>query len=65
MEEVSIMKSVTNWISYLHDFVSIFPQFLAIFLHQKLISGIFENWKKQPPVGPAWQRHCRHVPRLD
>jgi hypothetical protein len=31
LEEVAIMKSVPNWISYSHEFFQIFPYCLAIF----------------------------------
>jgi hypothetical protein len=44
-EEVSIIKSVPNWISYLHQFSQIFLTFHLFFLHEKTDFGfiILEN----------------------
>jgi hypothetical protein len=41
LEEVSMMKSVPNFISYLHEFSQIFPHFVSIFLEWKSILEIF------------------------
>jgi hypothetical protein len=39
LEEVAIIKSVPNWISYSHEFFQILSYFLAIFPRWNLISG--------------------------
>jgi hypothetical protein len=41
LEEVAIMKSVPNWISYIHKFYRIFIPFLSFPPRWKLISEIF------------------------
>jgi hypothetical protein len=41
LAEVSIMKTVPNWISYIQAFFQIFPHFLSIFLARE---SIFKNF---------------------
>jgi hypothetical protein len=41
LEEVAILKSVPNWISYLHQFSQIFPHLVSIFLVRQEIFGFF------------------------
>jgi hypothetical protein len=49
LEEVSIMKSVPNWIFYLHDFFWILIPFIAIFPMQKTNFGVcFQSFKLLP-----------------
>jgi hypothetical protein len=44
LEEVSITKSVPNWIFYLHE---------SVFLHRNLFLGISENEKNAAQWGPS------------
>jgi hypothetical protein len=41
LEEVSIIKSVPNYIYYLHEFSKIFIHFLSMFLAWKSVFGNF------------------------
>jgi hypothetical protein len=55
---VSIKKSVPNLISYLHEFVWSFTQFLAIFFELFSSWVIYFNSEIDRRVGPACQRQC-------
>jgi hypothetical protein len=55
---VSIKKSVPNLISYLHEFVWNFSQFLAIFFELFSSWVIYFNSEIDRRVGPACQRQC-------
>jgi hypothetical protein len=69
MEEVSIMKSVSNLISYLHEFFQNFSQSLAIYFELFSFGVIFNSEiadKRAPPVrrrvphrARAAARRCR------
>jgi hypothetical protein len=43
LEEVAIMKSVQNWISYSHEFFQFFPYILLIFSMLKYDFGFIVN----------------------
>jgi hypothetical protein len=45
LEEVSMMKNVSNLISYLQEFSQIFPHLVSILLCGKLVSSISEKGK--------------------
>jgi hypothetical protein len=63
MEEVSIMKSVPNLISYLHEFFWIFSQFLAIYFELFSSGGIFNSENADEWVPPV-RRRCPRLARL-
>jgi hypothetical protein len=63
MEEVSIMKSVSNLRSYLHEFFWIFSQFLAIYF-ELFLSGSKCNSEIADMRGPPVSRRFPHRARL-
>jgi hypothetical protein len=57
-----MMKSVQNFISYLHEFLIFFLTFYLFLLRGNMFSGISKNWNFAdmwgPPVG-LWVATCR------
>jgi hypothetical protein len=59
------MKSVQNWISYLHKISRIFSPFLFIFPALEISFKFIFKSIKLSPVGPTCLRQCRRVPHSD